>query len=320
MRAMMYLFLLGGFALLVVGGGMLVRGAAALARRLNVSAVLVGMFIVGFGTSAPELMICIDAALAGQTSLALGNVIGSNIANVLLVLGVCALVAPLYVAPRTVYRDGLVMLVGTVGFAGLALTGVIGLVEGAVLLGLMLVYSGYAAWAERYGGDPAASVHAHEAEVMEDGPESLGASLAFLGAGLAGVLIGAELVVDGAIDIARAFAVPEVLIGLTVVALGTSLPELSTGIIAAMKRQHDVIIGNVLGSNLFNLFAIMGATAMVRPVEVPASVATTDIWVMTGVMGLFVVLLVTGWKLSRPEGGLLLALYVGYMAFLVVGG
>ncbi|MFP6742807.1 MAG: sodium:calcium antiporter, partial [Alphaproteobacteria bacterium] len=114
--------------------------------------------------------------------------------------------------------------------------------------------------------------------------------------------------------------VPEVVIGLTVVALGTSLPELSTGIIAAMKRQHDVIIGNVLGSNLFNLFAIMGATAMVRPVEVSASVAATDIWVMTGVMGLFVVLLVTGWKLSRAEGAAMLALYVGYMAFLAVGG
>ena len=244
------------------------------------------MFIVGFGTTAPELMICIDAALADKTALALGNVVGSNIANVLLVLGVCALIAPLHVAPRTVYRDGLVMLLGTFGFTGLALTGAIGPIEGAVLLGLTLLYSGYATWAERYGDDPAAPMHAHEAEVMEDGPKSLGASLA-------GVLIGAELVVDGAIDIARAFAVPEVIIGLTVVALGTSLPELSTGIIAAMKRQHDVIIGNVLGSNLFNLFAIMGATAMVRPVEVPASVAATDIWVMTGVMGLFVVLLVT---------------------------
>lgn len=317
---MMYLFLTGGFVLLVVGGGMLVRGAAALAHRLNVSAVLVGMFIVGFGTSAPELMICVDAALAGKTGLALGNVIGSNIANVLLVLGVCALIAPLHVAPRTVYRDGLVMLVGTVGFAGLAMTGAIGLVEGAVLLGLMALYSGYAAWAERYGGDPAADLHAHEAEVIGHGPESLTASLVFLGAGLAGVLGGAELVVDGAVAIARDHGVSEVVIGLTVVALGTSLPELSTGIIAAMKRQHDVIIGNVLGSNLFNLFAIMGTTAMVRPVEVPASVAAVDIWVMTGVMGLFVVLLVTGWKLSRPEGGVMLALYLGYMAFLVVGG
>jgi cation:H+ antiporter len=229
-------------------------------------------------------------------------------------------VAPLYVAPRTVYRDGLVMLLGTLGFAALAMTGTIGMVEGAVLLGLMLLYSGYAAWAERYGGDPAAEVHIHEAEVVEDGPVSLGASLGFLGAGLAGVLIGAELVVDGAVEIARAHAVPEVVIGLTMVALGTSLPELSTGIIAAVKRQHDVIIGNVLGSNLFNLFAIMGATAMISPVEVPASVAAVDLWVMTGVMGLFVVLLVTGWKLSRPEGGVMLALYIGYMAFLVIGG
>ena len=132
------------------------------------------------------------------------------------------------------------------------------------------------------------------------------------------MLIGADLVVDGAVEIARAFAVPEVVIGLSVVALGTSLPELATGVIAAVKRQPDVIIGNVLGSNLFNLFAILGITAMVSPLEVPAAVLAVDIWVMTGVMGLFLVLLVTGWKLSRIEGAVLFSLYLAYMAFLMV--
>ena len=317
---MMYLFLVGGSVLLIVGGGLLVRGAAALARRLNVSAVIIGMVIVGFGTSAPELTVCIDAALAGQTSLALGNVVGSNIANVLLVLGVCALVYPLSVQPRTVMRDGVVMVLGTLAFVGLAFGGVIGPAAGAVMVGAIVLYTGYAAWAERYRGDPAGHVHAHEAEVVEDGPANLGASLAWLGGGLGGVLIGAELVVDGAVDIARAFAVPEVVIGLTVVALGTSLPELATGIIAAVKRQSDVIIGNVLGSNLFNLFAVLGTTAMVRPVEVPATVLAVDIWVLMGVMGLFLTLLVTGWRLSRIEGAVLFALYIAYMAFLVTSG
>ena len=316
----MYLFLVGGSVLLIVGGGLLVRGAAALARRLNVSAVIIGMVIVGFGTSAPELTVCIDAALAGQTSLALGNVVGSNIANVLLVLGVCALVYPLSVQPRTVMRDGVVMVLGTLAFVGLAFGGVIGPAAGAVMVGAIVLYTGYAAWAERYRGDPAGHVHAHEAEVVEDGPANLGASLAWLGGGLGGVLIGAELVVDGAVDIARAFAVPEVVIGLTVVALGTSLPELATGIIAAVKRQSDVIIGNVLGSNLFNLFAVLGTTAMVRPVEVPATVLAVDIWVLMGVMGLFLTLLVTGWRLSRIEGAVLFTLYIAYMAFLVTSG
>lgn len=317
---MMYLFLVGGSALLIVGGGLLVRGAAALARRLKVSAVIIGMLIVGFGTSAPELTVCIDAALAGQTSLALGTVVGSNIANVLLVLGVCALVYPLRVEPRTVYRDGVVVLLGTLAFVGLAFSGVIGLVEGAVMLGAILLYSGYAAWAERYRGDPAGHIHAHEAEVVEDGPASLGMSLAYLGGGLAGVLIGADLVVDGAVAIARAFAVPEVVIGLSIVALGTSLPELATGIIAAVKRQSDVIIGNVLGSNLFNLFAVLGTTAMIRPVEVPGAILAVDIWVLTGVTGLFFAMLVTGWRLSRAEGAVLFALYLAYMTFLAQGG
>ncbi len=316
---MMYLLLVGGSALLIVGGGLLVRGAAALARRLKVSAVIIGMVIVGFGTSAPELAVCIDAALAGQTSLALGNVVGSNIANVLLVLGVCALVYPLSVQPRTVMRDGVVMVLGTLAFVGLALGGVIGPVAGAVMVGAILLYSGYAVWVERYRGDPAGQIHAHEAEAVEDGPASLGASLAWLGGGLAGVLIGAELVVDGAVEIARAFAVPEVVIGLTMVALGTSLPELATGIIAAVKRQSDVIIGNVLGSNLFNLFAVLGTTAMVRPVEVPTTILAVDIWVLMGVMGLFLVLLVTGWRLSRIEGAVLFTLYLAYMAFLALG-
>ena len=315
---MMYLLLVGGSVLLIVGGSLLVRGAAALARRLKISAVIIGMVIVGFGTSAPELMVCIDAALADQSALALGNVVGSNIANVLLVLGVCALIYPLSVEPRTVLRDGLAMLLGTLAFVGLAFGGVIGPVEGAVMVGAILLYSGYAVWAERYRGDPAGDIHAHEAEAVEDGPASLGMSLAWLAGGLGGVLIGADLVVDGAVEIARAFAVPEVVIGLSVVALGTSLPELATGIIAAVKRQPDVIIGNVLGSNLFNLFAILGITAMVRPLEVPAAVLAVDIWVMTGVMGLFLVLLVTGWKLSRAEGAVLFTLYVAYMAFLVV--
>ena len=212
------------------------------------------------------------------------------------------------------------MVLGTLAFVGLAFGGVIGPTAGAVMVGAIVLYSGYAAWAERYRGDPAGHIHAHEAEIVEDGPASLGASLAWLGGGLAGVLIGAELVVDGAVDIARAFAVPEVVIGLTVVALGTSLPELATGIIAAVKRQSDVIIGNVLGSNLFNLFAVLGTTAMVRPVEVPATVLAVDIWVLMGVMGLFLTLLVTGWRLSRIEGAVLFTLYVAYMAFLVTSG
>lgn len=316
---MIYVILVGGFIFLVLGGGLLVHGAAALARRLKVSPIIIGMFIVGFGTSAPELIIGVDAALADQTALAMGNVIGSNIANVLLVVGICALVRPLSVTPGTVSRDGLMMLLGTLLFAGLALSGMVSRIEGGVLLALLLLYSAYAAWAEVFAGDPTAVLHSHEAEVVDEGPVGLGVSLAYLFAGLAGVLIGAEMVVGSAVDLARRFAVPEVVIGLTVVAVGSSLPELATGIVAAFKRQTDVLIGNILGSNLFNLFAVMGITAMVRPVPTPASVVETDIWVMAGVSGLFIAFLVTGWRINRIEGGVLLALYIGYMISLAFG-
>lgn len=316
---MIYVILVGGFIFLVLGGGLLVHGAAALARRLKVSPIIIGMFIVGFGTSAPELIIGVDAALADQTALAMGNVIGSNIANVLLVVGICALVRPLSVTPGTVSRDGLMMLLGTLLFAGLALSGMVSRIEGGVLLALLLLYSAYAAWAEVFAGGPAAVLHSHEAEVVDEGPVGLGVSLAYLFAGLAGVLIGAEMVVGSAVDLARRFAVPEVVIGLTVVAVGSSLPELATGIVAAFKRQTDVLIGNILGSNLFNLFAVMGVTAMIRPVPTPASVVETDIWVMAGVSGLFIAFLVTGWRINRIEGGVLLALYIGYMISLAFG-
>ena len=315
---MMYVFLAGGFALLVVGGGLLVRGAVALARQLRVSAVIIGMFVVGFGTSVPELVVCLDAAVSGQSGLALGNVIGSNIANVLLVVGVCALIYPIRVAPRTVYRDGLLTLVGTLVFVALVRNGVFDRAEGTWMLAILLVYATYAAWAERFRGDPAGEVHIHEAEAFADGPRSLAASLAYVGAGLGGVLVGAELVVEGAVEVARALGVSEVVIGLSLVAFGTSLPELATGVIAAVRRQMDVIIGNVLGSNLFNLFAIMGSTALVTPVVVPWSVIAFDAWAMCVVMSIFFVMLVTGWRLSRLEGGLLFTAYIAYIGFLIL--
>ncbi len=310
---MMYAVLVAGLALLIVGGGLLVRGAVALARRLQVSAVIIGMFIVGFGTSAPELTICLDAALAGKSGLALGNVIGSNIANVLLVLGLCALIYPLRVAPRTVYRDGLIMLTGTALFLGLTWNGVIGRAEGAFMVGALMVYAAYAAWVERFRGDPAGEVHIHEAEAFADGPRSLAACLAALVAGLGGVLLGAELVVQSAVEIAHEMGVSETVIGLSLVALGTSLPELAIGVIAVARRQADIIVGNVLGSNLFNLLGIMGTTAIVTPVGVPESILTFDVWVMTGVMVVFLMFLVTGWRLNRLEGGILFAAYLAYL-------
>lgn len=313
---LIYLYFIAGLGALLVAGGMLVRGAAALALHLRVSSVIIGMFIVGFGTSAPELIVCLDAALTGRPDLALGNIIGSNVANVLLVLGLCSLIYPLSVAPRTVYRDGLLLLLGTLVFVVISGNGLVGRIEGAMMVAALLLYSVYAAWVERAPEHPTREMHVHEAEAYVEDSYSLPKSILFLAVGLIGVMIGAALVVESGTAIARAWGAPEVVIGLTLVAVGTSLPELATGVMAAVRRRPDILIGNVLGSNLFNLLGILGTTAAVIPVPVPMRVLAVDVWVLTLVTAVFISMLIFGGRINRVAGGLFIAAYGTYMVVL----
>ncbi|PRY93588.1 cation:H+ antiporter [Hasllibacter halocynthiae] len=305
----------GGLALLLVGGDFLVKGAVNLSLRLGVPALIVSLTIVAFGTSAPELLISIQAILDGVAGLALGNVVGSNTANVLLVLGVPALMTGLATSGFDTRRSYVQMLAATALFILLAFFGPFTWWHGLILL------AGLAAmllWAYRAAAAAHRAAEDHEEEV-EGADPSLGwpKILGALAIGLVALPIGANLLVDGASGIARSFGFSDEVIGLTLVALGTSLPELATTISAAHRRQVDVALGNVIGSNMFNLLAIIGVASLVGPIPVDPQVLRSDLWVMAGASLVLVPFVFGRRDMGRATGGILTALYVLYVAFVL---
>lgn len=300
-------YILIGFVALLIGGEFLVRGAVAVAVRARISPLVIGLTLVGFGTSTPELLTSVQAALAGSPGIAMGNVVGSNIANILLILGVAALIAPIAVARDGFLRDGGVVLGASVLCLGLVLWGDLGRGAGTVLV-LSLV--AYLVWALRTSAPEAADI---PLTAMGVGP----ALLLALG-GLALTLLGARFLVSGAVSIAATLGVSDAVIGLTIVAVGTSLPELVTSVVAARKGQGDLAFGNVVGSNIFNILGILGVTALVQPLAVPAQIAGFDIWVMLAATVLLIVMAVAGWRIGRAKGMILLAAYAAYLGALLV--
>ena len=305
-----------GVAALAAGGEALVRGALAGARRLRVSPLLVGLVVVGFGTSLPELVVSVDAALSARPDIAIGNVIGSNIGNVLLILGVCAVIAPLTVRPLALRRDALTVVAASVAFIVLAWGHALGRGDAAILFAGLVAYVAWTYATERRArGDPAATLRRAEADEVVAVPTSLGWTAALLVAGLTALIGGSRVLLSGAVGLAADLGVPEAAIGLTLVAVGTSLPELSVSVIAALRRHADVAVGNVLGSNVFNLLGILGVSALLQPLPIAARVVQFDQWVMLGAAVLLALFLLTGRRLSRWEGGVLLVAYVGYVVF-----
>ncbi len=305
--------LLLGVILLAVGGEALIRGSLAAARRLGVSPLLSGLVIVGFGTSAPELVVSVDAALAERPDIAIGNVVGSNIGNVLLILGICALITPLAVKPLALRRDAVTVVAASVLF--LILVGGSALVrtDAAVFLAALAAYLAWAYWTERYHAAPSAEIHKAEAEELSAVPKTVPWIAAAVLIGLLLLIGGAQVLLKGAVGIAETFQVSEALVGLTLVAVGTSLPELSVSVIAAIRRHADVAVGNILGSNIFNLLGILGVSALLQPLPVHARILQFDQWVMLGAALVLLLFLYTGRRLSRLEGGLLLAGYGAYV-------
>lgn len=308
--------LAAGIVLLTGGGEILIRGAVSSARRLGVSPLLSGLVIVGFGTSAPEMAVSVDAALSGQPAISLGNVVGSNISNILLVLGVCAAITPLAVQPSALRRDARCVVASSAVFILLALGGTLYWWHGLLLLTLL---TGYLVWtyrSERTIQTPAENVHVAEAGEVSPVPQSpLLATLSIVG-GLALLIGGSRVLLTGATGLAEAAGISEAVVGLTIVAVGTSLPELSISVIAALRRHADVAVGNLLGSNLFNLLGILGVSALVQPLPLPERMLVIDQWVLLAVSLLLYIFLFTGRRVSRLEGLTLVALYATY---LVVG-
>lgn len=314
---MVYLTLAAGLALLLVCGDFLVRGAVALAEKLNIPPLVIGLTIVAFGTSAPELVVSLRAALSGSPGIALGNVVGSNIANVLLVLGLPALICATNCDQPSLLRNTAYVVIASFLFVGLCYLGPLTFWHGAILFGLMLAFlveSGTrtARKASLVEGDPAAENYDLLDEV-ECVPTKDYLIAVFIGAGLIGLPLGAHFTVSSASEIAAGLGVSEAAIGLTLVAIGTSLPELATTFAAASRGSCSLIMGNVLGSNLFNILAIMGITSMVAPVPVPDEFLRMDLWVMVGTVLVLLPFVVLRTRISTIPAMAFVAAYVGYI-------
>ncbi|WP_436643943.1 calcium/sodium antiporter [Microbaculum sp. FT89] len=307
------LFLLGGLVLLFLAGEILVRGSVLLALRLGVSPLMIGLTVVGFGTSMPELVTSLQAAFAGAPGIAIGNIVGSNIANVLLIIGIAALVSPIPCPTRSVMRDGGIMVAAALALAALTMGGVLTRTDGAILVLGLAVYLVLVWHQERRKVQGPADGAGDDAP--KAGAIAVAREIGLVLAGFAGLVVGGRLLVDGAVDLAQTAGVSDTVIGLTVVAIGTSLPELATSFVAAMRKQSDIAYGNIVGSNVFNVLGIAGVTALTHPIAVPAEVVRFDIPVMIGVMLLMTVFAATGARLSRSEGAVLLG---GYAAYLLV--
>lgn len=302
---MTYLLFVVGLVALFFGGEYLVRGATAIARHFRLSPMVIGLTIVGFGTSAPEMLVSVQAALAGQPAIAIGNVLGSNIANILLILGISALIAPLIIPVRKLWRDLGFMLLATAVIWVMLLDGNVTRLDGVLLVVGLIVFLATAFLTGKI--EP-------EEDLSGDIPQWK--AWAFTLGGLVVLVIGARLLVDSSTELARAFGISEAVIGLTIVAVGTSLPELATSVIAAIRKQTEIAVGNIVGSNIFNIFGILGVTSLIHPITADPRFASIDmIWVSIAAVGLTVLAFILG-GLPRIAGAVLLAAYGAYVALI----
>ncbi|POF29762.1 calcium/sodium antiporter [Roseibium marinum] len=330
-----YVSLAGGLVVLIIAGDVLVRGSVGIAQRLGIPNLVIGLTIVAFGTSAPELVISLKAALEGAGGIAIGNVVGSNIANVLLVLGLPAMIAATPCGETGATRNAIFMVAVTMVFIALCFFTPIGLPAGLVLLALLVFFLAASTMTARNhrkeqkaiaaaaAGAAVADADPDTSDVLddvEDVPDSLWIALVYILLGLVGLPLGAHFTISGATSIAAAWGVSEAVIGLTVIAIGTSLPELATTVMAAIRQHGAVAIGNVIGSNIFNLLAIIGITAVVVPIDVPPEVLNLDVWVMLACALLLTAL--AGYRicLNKVSGLVMTIAYCVYIASVYVLG
>lgn len=330
---MIYVLLLAGLGLLIVGAEMLVRGASRLATSIGISPLVVGLTVVAFGTSSPELAVSVKAVYAGQASIALGNVVGSNIFNVLFILGITALIVPLTVS-RQLIRLDVPLLIGLSGLVlVLGLDGSFGRVDGLLLFGMLVAYTVFLLWYGRRAHS-STEMSAGMSDVMSNEmsgemPAVLPASakkeaawwwnVVLIALGLVMLVFGSRWLVDGAVTIAALLGVSDLVIGLTIIAAGTSLPEVVTSVIASMRGERDIAVGNVVGSNLFNLMGVLGVAAALAPdgIDIAAAVIHFDLPVMIAVAFACLPVFFTGGQISRWEGAVLLGYYAAYTLYVI---
>ena len=298
-----WIFLFGGLLGLFLGGEALVRGSVGIARKLAIPPLLIGLTVVGFGTSTPELLVSVDAALRGVPDIAIGNIVGSNIGNILLIVGLSALIWPIRVMGGTLRRDTAVMVTAAIALIPLFWLGQMGPLTGGLLVAGLVCYL---VWAYLQPGTDAAEDDT--APVLP-----LWQSVLWVAVGLGALMVGARFLVDGAVNIARGYGISEAFIGLTIVAVGTSLPEFATSLIAALRRQSEIAIGNIVGSNIFNVLGILGATALITPIPVASRFLVFDLPVMIAASLVLTGLLLLRSQIGRPVGVALLLAYAAYV-------
>lgn len=309
-----YLLLFLGLAILLYGGKILVDGASAMAVKLGMSAGLIGMTVVAFGTSAPELLVSVNAALKGNSDISIGNVVGSNIANIGLVLGISGIFYPIYIKKSHIRFDYLVTLLVSILFYGLSYNGLIGFWEGILLFGLFIAFNFYLFKSPAIDSIDNTEV---EEDIEQVKNYSWAASIGLFTGGVLGLYFGSELLVTNAVKISREFGVSERVIGVTIIAIGTSLPELITSIIAALSKRTDLALGNILGSNIMNILSIIGLTAIIKPIGVSQAFIDSDFLWMLGITLFLFVLMRSKMRVSKVEGSLLLLGYCAYLYFLL---
>lgn len=308
-----------GLVVLVIGADVMVRGASRLAVSFGVSPLVVGLTVVAFGTSAPEMAVSVGSALSGSPDLAIGNVVGSNIANILLILGISALITPLLVDEQIIRQEIPIMIGASALLVVVALDGNIGLVESIALFALVIAYTVFLVVQSRRASKNVQDEF--ETEIPTSTWDSHWAvQVALIVVGLVMLVVGADWLVESAVAFARAFGVSDLVIGLTVVAIGTSMPEIATSIVAAARGQRDIAVGNVVGSNVFNILAVLGLTGIVSGAGLPVSEAARnfDLWVMLAVAFACLPIMITGREIARWEGGVFLGYYAVYTAWLVL--
>ena len=316
-----FLFLVLGLILLVIGAEMLVRGASRLALRLGISPLVIGLTVVAFGTSSPEMAVSVGAGLAGQADIAMGNIVGSNIFNVLFILGLSALIVPLVVSQQLVRLDVPIMIGASILLLVLAFDGRVSRFDGLLLTAGVIAYTVFAI---RQGRKESAAVQAEYEQEYGAGKQTwldrLPVQIALIAAGLVLLVLGANWLVDGAVAIARMFGVSELIIGLTIVAAGTSMPELATSVVAALRGERDIAVGNIVGSNIFNILAIAGVASLVTPggLEVAASLLRFDLLVMIAVAVACLPIFAAGHRIERWHGALFVGYYVAYVVYLIL--
>ncbi|MEM1046965.1 MAG: calcium/sodium antiporter [Pseudomonadota bacterium] len=310
------IFLIGGLVLLCVGGEALIRGAVALGNRLRLPPMLVGIVIVGFGTSLPELFVSVQATVSGAPHLAVGNVIGSNISNILFILAVAALIRPFKRPDRALMPDGIVLVAISIAVILLGLQGEIPAMQGVVFV-VLLVSLLSAEYVRARRQEQLQRIYEEPVPLAEQIPQKVPLSLTLIVVGVAGLVFGADLLVAGTTNIARTFGVSEALIGLTIVAIGTSLPELAGSAVASWRGHSSVAYGNVIGSNLFNLLGILGVSAMAGPLSFPQTMVWLDGTVMIAATVLMLYFVSSGTRLDRWEAVIMLGCYLAYLGLRV---